>query len=149
MCWDGVSVCCSRSMAEHLMNLRSSQQLQSWVASMWSSSIFPHSGQIHLAVSPRHHMRLAVSPRYHRPPFFSLNLIFVPFPHGACFSVFLKSEEPLHFLILTRCRSNRASGLCVGRRFHTELRYNVWVTLTLFYQEFYICVQHQVYLWIL
>lgn len=51
MCRDSTAVCCSRGTAEHLMNLCSSQQTQSRIASMWSPSIFHYSGQIHLSFS--------------------------------------------------------------------------------------------------
>lgn len=101
---DIINVCCSRVMAEHLMNLCSSQQTQSWVASMWSFSIFHCSGQRHLTVSPPAINVLR----------FSLNLIFVSFPMVPVF-LYYSRVKPLHFFILSCCQSNSVSNLHVRR----------------------------------
>ena len=109
-CRYSIDVCCSRSMAEHLMNLCSSPQTQSWVVSMWSSSIFHYSGQIRLTVSPCHDCP---------PPLSESHICSIS--HGACFLVFLKSEAIMdshpHMLSITQ----QVSSLCVERKFHTEL----------------------------
>lgn len=86
MRWDGINFCCRQSMAEHLMNLWSPAQTQTWVASMWSSSIYHRSGQIHITVSPLHRC----------PPFCSESHIF-SFPQLFIFSaqrwVFVLNEN--------------------------------------------------------
>ena len=68
------------------MDLSSSQQTQSRIASMPSPSIFYNLGQIHLTVSPRHRC----------PPFLSESHI-SSISHGACF--FCISQEWSHYTL--------------------------------------------------
>lgn len=79
---------------------------------------------------------------------FSLNLIFVSFPMVPVFLYFSR-VKPLHFLILTCCRSNQVSSLCVERISHRAEIQCLGNINAILSREFYICVQHRVHLFIL